>query len=1209
MTIKITDNNKINLTVGTNRPGAQGATGPTGAQGAQGIQGIKGDTGATGPQGPSGSTGSKGDTGSTGAQGPQGTTGSQGLKGDIGNTGPQGAIGLTGPQGVAGTAGSQGPTGSTGATGPQGPTGLTGAAGASFDIDSYSTTTSIDNADLLFLSRNSSGDEFKISLTDLNTKIESLISPALQSYTDTQVANLINGAPGTLDTLEELATALNDNANFATNLTNVVNTKLNISDFNTSWDTRFSTKTTNNVPEGLSNLYYTTSRANTDIDARITQPYINALNINADKLDGYHASSFIQTGTLAAVASSGAYGDLNGVPVYHTVAQTGDYNDLINVPIGITYYRNADVDDHLNLSTAATNQILSWNGTDYDWVTNTGGGGGGGSGFSGNYNDLTNKPSLFDGNYNSLSNQPTLFDGNYNTLTNKPTLFDGNYNTLTNKPTIPNQLTAGTNVTITNDVIDVDSVALTSVRTATSESAQLALSLQEGDVVVRTDLNESYMHNGGSAGTMSDYTLLATPTNAVLSVVGQTGSISATQIKTAYEAESNTNAFTDANVTTLSTALQANDIAGLTDDQTGAEIKTAYEAESNTNAFTDAEKTKLTGIETSADVTDTANVVAALTAGANITIANDGTIASTASSSSMTDAEVKTAYENNADTNSLTDANLAKLNAIESLADVTDTTNVVSALTAGNNITISASGEIASTATSGGPSVSSGAIVGTNLVLTKSDASTVSIDASTLINPVGMVSGSNQWYISYGTNADDPVGVSTMTSTVWGQGPFYWGEELVRGSEYNFNMITDRQFRLGIWDGAQAATAYNAGQITSTNWNTVFDFRDGTGTFVDSTNTDVASFQSGSSYSVANNAPLSLRFLSDGHLELIDRSGGNEFTIAKTITPLSVDSFKVQFGGWSNATFPNGAITNTNFIWEIAHDFDLSEDGVKNGVENHTVIKSGISISPGEQININLNLVARGDYFGTNYTNNSSAVTNADTLLVNRFQYQTNESIIGPDYNFNTSAAGSPSSSNDGYFTAGGGTIPSYRRIGVNNPVGMISLRYYADHSIQIWSEVENELIATAQANGSGAPIHLFHGIRNDGGTGRTYAQIPTISKSNIASTSGSSGSGGMIIDLATKVSSFSIATSTDFNAYLVDTTNSTITATLPASPSNGQRVKIIDIGNNLSTNNLTINRNNNTIQGDASDLTVALNRATVELLFVTTYGWVLTEK
>lgn len=51
--------------------------------------------------------------------------------------------------------------------------------------------------------------------------------------------------------------------------------------------------------------------------------------------------------------------------------------------------------------------------------------------------------------------------------------------------------------------------------------------------------------------------------------------------------------------------------AGATADQTGAEIKTAYEAEADTNAFTDALLSKLTGIEAGADVTDTANVTAA----------------------------------------------------------------------------------------------------------------------------------------------------------------------------------------------------------------------------------------------------------------------------------------------------------------------------------------------------------------------------------------------------------------------------------------------------------------------------------------------------------------------------------------------------------------------------------------------------------------------
>lgn len=43
----------------------------------------------------------------------------------------------------------------------------------------------------------------------------------------------------------------------------------------------------------------------------------------------------------------------------------------------------------------------------------------------------------------------------------------------------------------------------------------------------------------------------------------------------------------------------------------GATIKTAYEGQSNTNAFTDAEQTKLSGIEASADVTDATNVGAA----------------------------------------------------------------------------------------------------------------------------------------------------------------------------------------------------------------------------------------------------------------------------------------------------------------------------------------------------------------------------------------------------------------------------------------------------------------------------------------------------------------------------------------------------------------------------------------------------------------------
>lgn len=52
-------------------------------------------------------------------------------------------------------------------------------------------------------------------------------------------------------------------------------------------------------------------------------------------------------------------------------------------------------------------------------------------------------------------------------------------------------------------------LAITSVSQVASQAAQLALTAQEGDVAIRTDQNNRvYMHNGGTAGTMADWTVL-----------------------------------------------------------------------------------------------------------------------------------------------------------------------------------------------------------------------------------------------------------------------------------------------------------------------------------------------------------------------------------------------------------------------------------------------------------------------------------------------------------------------------------------------------------------------------------------------------------------------------------------------------------------------------------------------------------------------------
>lgn len=71
-------------------------------------------------------------------------------------------------------------------------------------------------------------------------------------------------------------------------------------------------------------------------------------------------------------------------------------------------------------------------------------------------------------------------------------------------------------------------IVMTEVYSVSSQAAQLALTAQEGDVAVRTDESKSYIHNGGTAGTMADWTLLATPSDVVQSVNGKTGSVSLT---------------------------------------------------------------------------------------------------------------------------------------------------------------------------------------------------------------------------------------------------------------------------------------------------------------------------------------------------------------------------------------------------------------------------------------------------------------------------------------------------------------------------------------------------------------------------------------------------------------------------------------------------------------------------------------------------------
>ena len=73
-------------------------------------------------------------------------------------------------------------------------------------------------------------------------------SYATSAYVDDQVANLVDSAPTTLDTLNELAAALGDDANFSTTITNSIGTKWTQDDDKISnWDSTYTSVSTNSA--------------------------------------------------------------------------------------------------------------------------------------------------------------------------------------------------------------------------------------------------------------------------------------------------------------------------------------------------------------------------------------------------------------------------------------------------------------------------------------------------------------------------------------------------------------------------------------------------------------------------------------------------------------------------------------------------------------------------------------------------------------------------------------------------------------------------------------------------------------------------------------------------------------------------------------------------------------------------------------------------
>ena len=121
--------------------------------------------------------------------------------------------------------------------------------------------------------------------------------------------------------------------------------------------------------------------------------------------------------------------------------------------------------------------------------------------------------------------------------------------------------------------------------------------------------------------------------------------------------------------------------------------------------------------------------------------------------------------------------------------------------------------------------------------------------------------------------------------------------------------------------------------------------------------------------------------------------------------------------------------------------------------------------------------------------------------------------------------------------------------------------------------------------------------------TGTVDQILVTDGSGNLSFTDNSGGTSWQ----AVKTSGF---TAVAGEGYFCDTSSAGFTATLPATPTLGDEVTFVDYAGTFDTNNLTVGRNSENIQGSAADLTVSVERAGLTLVYSgATQGWLLKDK
>ena len=231
----------------------------------------------------------------------------------------------------------------------------------------------------------------------------------------------------------------------------------------------------------------------------------------------------------------------------------------------------------------------------------------------------------------------------------------------------------------------------------------------------------------------------------------------------------------------------------------------------------------------------------------------------------------------------------------------------------------------------------------------------------------------------------------------------------------------------------------------------------------------------------------------------------------------------------------------------------------------------------------------------------------ADDISLAQFDYSANtvnwlDSTVATDLiNDTTPQLGGQLDVNG--FALGDGTLELLKFIETASAVNEVTITNAATGNAPEISSTGDDTNVDIKITPKGSGNVVLDGIKFPNADGTTDQVLKT------------DGAGNLSFGEVTGGESWQTVKTGNFNAvasegYFINTTSTAITATLPGSPSLGDFITFIDYAGTFDTNNLTIARNGNPIQGAASDLTVSVERAAFTLVYVDgTQGWLLKNK